>query len=85
LLINIDIVAQQLRELPSIEILPSTIEDLAESIDSQNSESLRQKKEELDNLGLFDSTSGSLGNIIYGAVKMDGRILFQVASTIAIH
>ena len=85
LLINFCITAQQLKEVPSIVISPSAIEHVAESIDSQNSESLRKKQEELENLGLFDRTSGSVGNIVYGAVKIDGRIIFQVASGIAIN
>ena len=85
LLTNKCITAQQLKDVPSIGISPSAIEDAAESIDSQNSESLIKKQEELTNLGLFDKTSGSLGNIVYDAVKIDGRIIFQVASSLAIY
>ena len=81
LLVNNDVIAQKSNTSP---VIP-TVEDMSESLDSESAESLRQKEEELENLGLFDRTSGSLGNIIYGAVKMDGRILFQVASGIAIY
>ncbi|ELS03544.1 small-conductance mechanosensitive channel [Xenococcus sp. PCC 7305] len=82
LFINSHVTAQQLKELPSGEDLSSNIEDI---IDTQNSESLINKQKELSNLGLFDETSGSLGNIIYSAVKIDGRIVFQVASSLAIY
>ena len=85
LLTNNYIKAQQLKNVPSIDISPSGIEDATESIDSQNSESLIKKQEELTNLGLLDKTSGSLGNIVYDAVKIDGRIIFQVASSLAIY
>ena len=85
LLTNTGITAQELKKLSLTDILPATVEDIAESIDSLDSESLKQKEEELTNLGLFNKTSGSLGNIIYSAVKMDGRIIFQVASALAVY
>ena len=86
LLTNIGVKAQQLRKEVSTDILPSTVqEEVRESIDSLSTEALRQKREELTHLGLFNQTSGILGNIIYGAVKIDGRIIFQVASGFAIY
>ena len=86
LLTNIGVEAQQLRKEVSTDISPSTVqEEVRESIDSLSTEALRQKREELTHLGLFNQTSGILGNIIYGAVKIDGRIIFQVASGFAIY
>ncbi|MDJ0580269.1 mechanosensitive ion channel domain-containing protein [Crocosphaera sp.] len=43
---------------------------------------LKDKKKELDSLGLFSLSSGQLGNLQYQAVKLDGRIVMPVAVNI---
>ncbi len=85
LLANNNITAQKLRKLPTDNFSSSTVEDVVGSLDPEDSESLESLKKELENLGLFKQTSGSLGNIIYSAVKIDGRIIFQVASDSTIY
>ncbi|MEL4895734.1 mechanosensitive ion channel family protein [Crocosphaera sp. Alani8] len=43
---------------------------------------LKDKKSELDALGLFSLSSGQLGNLQYQAIKLDGRIVMPVATSI---
>ncbi|MGK7883912.1 MAG: mechanosensitive ion channel family protein, partial [Crocosphaera sp.] len=43
---------------------------------------LKDKKKELDSLGLFSLSSGQLGNVQYQAIKLDGRIVMPVAVNI---
>ncbi|CCQ67906.1 mechanosensitive ion channel family protein [Crocosphaera watsonii] len=43
---------------------------------------LRDKKNELDTLGLFSLSSGQLGNLQYQAIKLDGRIVMPVAANL---
>ena len=75
---------QPLRTFWSEEALSQPIEKVAESLEPDDAQLIEQKKEELESLGLLNNTSGILGNITYGAITLDGRILFQVASAVTI-
>ncbi len=52
------------------------------NIDVEEAIQLKDKKNELDALGLFSLSSGRLGNLHYQAIKLDGRIVMPIAANI---
>lgn len=77
--------------LPTLKKLPnSSVEQSPEiqkfiqnfNVSPEEAQKLLKQREELDALGLFNLTSGRLGNLNYMAVKLDGRILFPIAANI---
>ncbi|MGK7958193.1 MAG: mechanosensitive ion channel domain-containing protein [Crocosphaera sp.] len=60
------------------------IEELMQrfNIGTEEAIQLKDKKNELDALGLFSLSSGKLGNLRYQAVKLDGRIVLPLAINI---
>lgn len=52
------------------------------NITPEEAQKLAEKRKELEGLGLYDLTSGQLGNLTYRAIKLDGRLIFPIAGNI---
>ncbi|HAC64495.1 MAG TPA: mechanosensitive ion channel protein MscS [Cyanothece sp. UBA12306] len=72
-------VAQNYRS--SIEQRQLDIEEISQTYNLSRDEAkkLLEKRDELDSLGLFNLSSGKLGNLHYRAIKLDSKIIFPIA------
>ena len=68
----------------NIDTYNAEIQRLVEvlNVTPEEAKKILEKRNELDDLGIFDLQSGELGNLKYRAIKLDGQIIFPIADDI---